>query len=154
MQEFFIVFTTLIILILFTKTSFKKIENKFLLENNDTNFKLNFDNKKLKCKCKPENVENFTNYSREPIKEPTKPPVKDRIYSPKEINRLKLNLSSAEQYYEKYYSYPFLPQDILNENIDGFNNINYKDIGNNDDLILDNSYINNDVESFKYSIGK
>jgi len=133
----------------------------FLMNKNIENFTLNFPENSLKCKCdmddsdnEDDNLENniennnlvekFSNYNNSKIEMPKK---LDRIYN---IHDIPYN-ESASSYYENKYYYPIKP---LNNEVlfEASNSDKYKNIGTNNDKLL-NNYNNNNIESYNYIFG-
>lgn len=120
----------------------------FICRENYEKFTLNFPKKnQLKCKCgMNSNVEGFANYDKSTKKYPNQ---LDRIYNIyKAVNDV-----SAEKYYENKYSYPISPELKSDEKFKAFNNVKYQDIGLSSNNILPDTYENDLVSSYEYSLG-
>lgn len=121
----------------------------FLFTNNNIeSFSLNFPENELKCKCDMENeeenfdsdktpknnniIEKFTNYENSKIKQAER---LDRIYN---IYNSPYD-ETAEDFYKKYFSYPFTPLDTK-ITTSASNDIKYKNIGNSNHKILGKEY--------------
>jgi len=134
MYRFITVFTFLLMIILFTKLLMKSEEYK----NEDVI--LDFDNKKIKCKCNLEKnskevKEKFTNYTKESKVNITKPVINNNIVtSIGDLDIANRNNITAESYFVNKFLYPIQPLAIDNSyKIKSNNEYKYLNIGN--DLI-------------------
>ena len=133
------------------------------MNKNIENFTLNFPENSLKCKCDMDdsdneddnlenNVENnnlvekFSNYDNSKIEMPKK---LDRIYN---IYTIVLMMNQLVVITENKYYYPIKPLNNEVLNLKASNSDKYKNIGTNNDKLL-NNYNNNNIESYNYIFG-
>lgn len=131
MNQFIIVFSTMITILLLTK--FLLIEER----NNNQDVTLNFDSNKIKCKCNIDNPivkENFSNYNKDFVVE--KPAVNENIITSLEnIDEPKHTNISAENFFKSKFNYPIEPLPINSYVIFPSNSYEYMGIGKDSDKI-------------------
>ncbi len=134
MDKFIIVFLSMIItLSLATYLTNDK-------STNESDIVLKFKDEKIKCKCNiddiPEQIkEDFTNYTKDLVID--KSPVNENIIiTEKNLNKPKNVNMTAENYYEKHFTYPLEPIVINKYEVFPVNEYKYLNIGKDTDKLI------------------
>jgi hypothetical protein len=135
MDEFIIVFFSMLIILLFTNHITyhdSKLEEDVILD---------FNNEKIKCKCdlkanSKDIKENFTNYKKNLKIE--KPIINENIIISKidDIKETKYRNITAQAYYQKKFKYPLEPIVINKYDVYPVNQYKYLNIGNDTDKLI------------------
>lgn len=134
MDKFIIVFFTMLTTLLLAK---------YLTNDNNEDVIIDFDNKKIKCKCNIDNKtkemkENFTNYTKNlKIDDPS--PEENTLET--SINYKKQNEINitAQTYYQNNFKYPLEPLKINKYEVYPSNQYKYLDIGNDINKLIKNN---------------
>ena len=131
MNQFIIVFLTMLVILIITKSLLK---NEI---NNNPDITLDFDSNKIKCKCNLQDSsvkETFTNFNKDFVVE--KPPKNENIITSLEnVNQPKHTNRTAETYFTSRFVYPITPLQTRNYIVLPSNSYEYLNIGNDIDEI-------------------
>ena len=131
MNQFIIVFLSMLVILIITKSIIKNETN------NNHDITLDFDSNKIKCKCNLDDTavkEKFTNFNNDFVVE--KPPKNENIITSLEnIDEPKHTNKTAETYYTSRFIYPITPLQISSYIVLPSNSYEYLNIGNDTDKI-------------------